>query len=168
MTRNTGAADVPAAVQLARSVLALVAISHVTIPIVMWLRRDDLAAEISSANPGFGPAELDTAVNIALRSAALFHAVLLVFTVLLVVKLVTGRPWVRRLTTISQALAVLFSAVSWSSSTMFHAVIPPLDILQLLAIGLLWVPQRSRAFFGHHASRAPNDIPDNVPAELDR
>jgi hypothetical protein len=104
-------------------------------------------------------------VNIALRSAALFHAVLLLLTVFLVVKLATGRRWVRRLTTISLALAVLFSAVSWSSSTMFHAVIPPLDILQILVIGLLWLPQRSRAFFGHHASRTTTN---NVPANLDR
>jgi hypothetical protein len=153
MTTNKVAGQaVPGAVQITRSILVLVAISHVIVPIVMWMRREDLTAEISSANPGFGSAELDAAVNIALGSAALFHAVLLILTVFLVIKLGTGRRWVRRLTAISQILAVLFSAVSWSSSTMFHAVIPPVDILHLLAIGLLWAPQQSRAFFDRHAA----------------
>jgi hypothetical protein len=62
-------------------------------------------------------------------------------------KLPTGRPWTRRLATISQLLSVVFSFVSWSSSPMFHAVIPIVGAAQILVVVLLWAPQRAREFF---------------------
>jgi hypothetical protein len=86
-------------------------------------------------------------VHIALSSAAVFHAVVVALCVLIIARLHSGRPWVRRLLTVSQLLSVMFSVVSWSSSTMFHAVIPPLDVLQLAAVALAWFPLASREFF---------------------
>jgi len=44
-------------------------------------------------------------------------------------------------------LSVVFSAVSWSSSPMFHAVIPVIGVAQVLLVILLWAPQSAREFF---------------------
>lgn len=138
---------VPAPVQSARVLLAVVAASHVVVPVVMWARRGTLREEIASKQPGFGPVELARSADIALVSAAVFHGLLLVLCALLVWKLATARPWTRRLTTISQLLAVVFSVVSWSSSPMFHAVIPIIGAVQIVVVALLWAPRSARAFF---------------------
>jgi hypothetical protein len=127
---------------------AVVAVSHVVVPVVMWARRSALRDQIASKQPGFGPAEVARSADIALVSAAMFHGLLLVLCALLAWKLATARPWTRRLTTISQLLAVVFSIVSWSSSPMFHAVIPIIGAMQIVAVALLWVPRSARGFFG--------------------
>jgi hypothetical protein len=127
--------------------LAVVAASHVMVPVVMWGRRSTLRDQIASRQPGFGPAEVAQSADIALVSAAVFHGLLLVLCALLVWKLATARPWTRRLTTVSQLLSVVFSVVSWSSSPMFHAVIPVIGAMQILVVALLWAPRSARAFF---------------------
>jgi len=141
-------------VQCARGLLGVVALSHLVVPIVMWVNRDDLRMTIAGRSPEFGAAELDKAVAVALWSATGFHALLLALAVWLIVKLATGRPWVRRVTTVSQLLSVLFSLVSWSSSPMFHVVIPIVGLAEVVLVALLWVPRESRAFF---LRREPNE-----------
>lgn len=66
---------------------------------------------------------------------------------LLIAKLPSGKPWTRRLATVSQLLSVLFAAMSWSSSAMFHAVIPIVTVLQLVVVALLWLPGPAKQFF---------------------
>ncbi|MEV6907429.1 hypothetical protein [Amycolatopsis sp. NPDC051071] len=63
-------------------------------------------------------------------------------------KLGTGRPWTRRLTTVTQLLSVVFGVFSWTSSPMFHAVIPVVAVVQIVLVALLWVPRPAREFFG--------------------
>ncbi|MFI5729913.1 hypothetical protein ACIA49_07285 [Kribbella sp. NPDC051587] len=137
----------PRAVQAARGLLGLVALSHLIVPIVMWANRDELRTTIADRSPEFGAAELDKAVAAAVGAAFVFHVLLLVLSLWLIVKLPTGRPWVRRLTTVSQLLSVVFSFVSWSSSPMFHVVIPIVGLAELVLVVLLWVPSESRTFF---------------------
>ena len=50
-------------------------------------------------------------------------------------------------------LSVVFSVVSWSSSPMFHAVIPIIGLAQILTVALLWAPRSSRTFFADGAQR---------------
>jgi hypothetical protein len=137
----------PRAVQAARGLLGLVALSHLIVPIVMWANRDDLRTTIADRSPEFGAAELDKAVAAAVGAAVVFHVLLLVLSLWLIVKLPAGRSWVRRLTTVSQLLSVVFSLVSWSSSSMFHVVIPIVGLAELVLVVLLWVPSESKAFF---------------------
>ncbi|RJQ66986.1 hypothetical protein D5S17_34980 [Pseudonocardiaceae bacterium YIM PH 21723] len=82
-----------------------------------------------------------------MTAAAAFHGVLLALCVLLVWKLATGRPWTRRLATVSQLLSVAFSLVSRSSSPMFHAIIPVIGAAQILLVTLLWGSRSARDFF---------------------
>lgn len=138
---------VPASVQTARVLLALVGLSHLVVPVVMWAARDTLRAQIAVEHPDFDPTQLTRSADVAVASGAAFHGVLLILCALLVWKLPTGRPWTRRLTTVSQLLSVAFSVVSWSSSPMFHAVVPVVGAVQVLVVVLLWAPQRAREFF---------------------
>ncbi|MGC4941133.1 hypothetical protein [Kribbella sp. DT2] len=143
---------IPRNVQLSRALLAVTAASHLVIPIVLWARQDSLRAEIVAQHPDFGPATVDDSVRVALTSATVFHSLLLLLCAFLVLKLATGKPWTRRLATVSQALSILFSLVSWSTSPLFHAVVPVLGVVQLITIALLWTGS-ARGFF--HPARVP-------------
>jgi hypothetical protein len=147
MDTSTRTARLPAPVQLARVLLAVVAVSHLAVPVVMWAGRSALRDRIASQHPEFGSSEIAKSVDIAVVSGAVFHGALLVLCALTAWKLATGRPWTRRLVTISQPLSVVFSLVSWSSSPMFHAVIPVIGAAQVLIVALLWAPRQARGFF---------------------
>ncbi len=139
--------SLPAPVQAARALLALVGLGHLVIPVVMGAREDTLRDRIAAQQPDFGTAEVARSADIAVLSGAVFHGILFVLCVLLIVKLAAGRPWTRRLATVSQLLSVVFGFFSWSSSPMFHAVIPVAAAAQLAVVGLVWLPQPSREFF---------------------
>jgi len=141
------APHIPAPVRTAQVLLALVALSHLVVPVVMWAGKDTLREQIAVQHPDFDPTELARSADLAVTSGAAFHGVLLILCALLVWKLPTGRPWTRRLTTVSQLLSVVFGAVSWSSSPMFHAVVPIVGAAQILVVVLLWAPSQAREFF---------------------
>jgi hypothetical protein len=138
---------VPVVVQVARLLLVLVALSHLVVPIVMAAGEGALRDLIATQHPAFGSAELARSADIAVVSGAVFHGVLLLVCLLPAAKLAGARPWTRRLTTVSQLLSVVFSVFSWSSSPMFHAVIPVVGVLQVAVVALLWVPGPARRFF---------------------
>lgn len=141
-------ARVPTVVQVSRVLLVIVAVGHVVVPLVMWAREAVLRNEIVAAHPEFGAAEVARSADIAVGSAVVFHAVLLVLCLVPAWKLGGGRPWVRRLVTVSQPLGLVFSVFSWSSSEMFHAVIPVVGVLQIASVVLLWVPAGREFFAG--------------------
>jgi hypothetical protein len=140
-------AGAPAPVRWARGLLVLVALSHVVVAVVLWARQDALRDEIAAQHPDFGADEVARSAGIAVTSGAVFHGVLLVVCLLLAWKLASGRPWTRRLTTVSQLLSVVFSVFSWSSSPMFHLVIPLVGAVQVAVVVLLWAPPAARRFF---------------------
>jgi hypothetical protein len=144
---QTRASRVPTPVQSSRVLLIAVAISHLVVPVVMGANQSALRDRIATQHPDFGVAEVARSAAIALTSAAVFHGILLVLCVLLLWKLATARPWTRRLATVSQLLSVAFSVVSWSSSPMFHAIIPIIGAAQILLVVLLWVPRTAQEFF---------------------
>lgn len=117
--------------------LLVVAGSHLVIPVVMWLRRQELTDQIAHDHPEFSAQALDKATVAALSSAAGFHGVLLLLCVFLAWRLGTGKRWVQRLTVGSQLVSILFSVVSWQSSPMFHAVIPVVGAVQLAIVVLV-------------------------------
>lgn len=137
----------PAPVQLARALLAAVALSHLIVPFVMWAEEATLRDQIASQRPEFGAAEIAQSADIAVLSGAVFHGILLIVCGILAWKLATARRWTRRLATVSQLLSVVFSVFSWSSSPMFHAVIPIVGAVQILVVVLLWAPRPARVFF---------------------
>lgn len=141
----------PTPVQAARILLTAVAISHLVVPLVMELNRSTLRDQIAAQHPEFGAAEVARSTAIAVTSGAAFHGILLVLCALLVWKLATGRPWTRRLATVSQLLSVGFSVVSWSSSPMFHTAIPIISAAQILTVVLLWFPRTDREFFANRS-----------------
>ncbi len=138
---------VPGAVRSSRALLFAVAVSHLVIPLVMWANEAALRVEIAARYPGFGQAEVDRSAAVAIESGAVFHGILLVLCVVPAWKLATGRRWTRRLTTATQLLSVVFSVFSWTSSSMFHAVIPVVVLAQVVLVALLWVPRPARDFF---------------------
>ncbi|SFW87043.1 hypothetical protein [Amycolatopsis australiensis] len=141
------ASRTPTPVQAAQALLTAIAISHLVVPLVMGLNQNTLRAQIATQHPDFDAAEVARSATIAVTSGATFHGILLALCALLAWKLATARPWTRRLATASQLLSVVFSVVSWSSSPMFHAVIPTISAAQILIVALLWFPPTAREFF---------------------
>jgi hypothetical protein len=91
---------------------------------------------------------MTTTTNRRVPTAVRWARVLLVLAcLLLAAKLAGARPRTRRLTTVSQLLSVVFSVFSWSSTPMFHAVIPVVGAVQVVVVVLLWVPGSARRFF---------------------
>ncbi|MBN9744745.1 hypothetical protein DMP23_27315 [Amycolatopsis sp. A1MSW2902] len=148
--------------QWARALLAVVAITHLVVPVVMWSSRGTLRTQIASQHPEFATAEIDRSVDVAVVSGAVFHGVLLVLCPLLVWKLATARRWTRRLTTVSQLLSVVFSAFSWSSSPMFHAIVPVVGAVQLVIVALLWAPLSAREFFDGQRQKSSGSPAPNL------
>ncbi|WIX82532.1 hypothetical protein QRX50_18055 [Amycolatopsis carbonis] len=138
----------PVVVQVARGLLGFVAVGHVVVPLVMWAREAVLRNEIAVAHPEFGVGEVARSADVAVGAAVGFHVVLLVLCLVPVWKLGGGKPWVRRLVTVSKLLGLVFSMVSWSASGMFHAVIPVVGVLQVASVVLLWVPAGRKFFAG--------------------
>ena len=155
MDHGDSSARVPVPVQVARALLAVVATSHLVVPIVMGAAQGALRNQLAAQHPEFGPAEIARSADIAVVSAGVFHGALLAVCVLLLWKLASSRRWARRLATISQLLSVGFSVVSWTSSPMFHAVILVVGAAQLTLVALLWLPPTARRFFTVPDSRAP-------------
>ncbi|MER6515016.1 hypothetical protein ABT158_49995 [Nonomuraea sp. NPDC001636] len=141
----------PTSVQAARVLLTAVAISHVVVPVLMSVNQSALRNQIATQHPDFGAGEVARSAVIAVTSGAVFHGIYLALCALLVWKLATARPWTRRLATVSQLLSVVFSVVSWSSSPMFHTVIPVICAAQILTVALLWFPSTAREFFAQRS-----------------
>ncbi|PPK65296.1 hypothetical protein V5P93_003734 [Actinokineospora auranticolor] len=121
-------ARVPAAVRVARVLLAVVAASHLGMVSVLWANRGSVAGS-------------------EVVSGSVFHGFLVLLCAVLVWRLASGRAWTRRMTSMSQVVSAVAMVVTWSSSGMFHGVIPALDVVQLVVVALLWVPRSARAFF---------------------
>lgn len=75
------------------------------------------------------------------------HAPLAVLSAFLAYELGTGRPWARRMTTLSQILSLTFGIVLWSSQGTHHAFVVLAGVAQALIVGMLWLPSASRGFF---------------------
>ncbi|WP_163507347.1 hypothetical protein [Fodinicola acaciae] len=140
---------IPPPVTLARVLLLLIALSHVAIPVVMWLRKGEIAQEIAAQHPEVSVAAATTA---ALVAAAVFHGVLFVVNGWLAWIVPSGRRWTRWVVTGVQVAAVGFGFVSWGSSGMFHLVIPVVDVVAVGVIGLLWLPKGPRGFFARRSA----------------
>ncbi|ANN17867.1 hypothetical protein SD37_20940 [Amycolatopsis orientalis] len=138
---------VPGAIRVSRALLIAVAVSHLVVPLVLWANENALRTQIATRYPGFGQAEVERSAAVAIESGAVFHGILLVLCVVPAWKLATGQRWTRRLTTATQLLSLVLSVFSWTSSPMFHAVIPVVGLAQVVLVVLLWVPRPSREFF---------------------
>lgn len=136
---------VPVPVNSARVLLAVVAAAHAVIPVVMWLKQDSLRDQITHTHPELGVEQVDRSVTTTLASGIGFHSFLVLLCGYLAYALASGKPRTHRIAIISQALGIIFSVVSWSSSPMFHAVIPLLDAVQAAVIVLL-LTRTARSF----------------------
>lgn len=136
--RSATKATVPTSVGCIQALLAVIALIHCAIPLVMNVRRAELSAEIAYRNPWFDIDTVNESAAIAVRSASIFHALAVVVCLVGVWSLRSRRRWAGRFLLVSQAMSIAFSVVSWSSSAMFHALIPVLDLAALAVVVLAW------------------------------
>ncbi|MFF4188872.1 hypothetical protein ACFYZ9_37325 [Streptomyces sp. NPDC001691] len=74
--------QIPASVQTARVLLAVIAISHGVVPLFMIFDQGDLRLQIATRHPDFGAAEVGRSATIAVTSGGIFHGILLLLCTL--------------------------------------------------------------------------------------
>jgi hypothetical protein len=137
----------PAVLKIVITGVGALVLLHLAVPVVMLANKAGLRADTSAANPALTPAQLDAAVVVAIAAAVVFHLLFCAAYTWFGVKAARGRRWARVALTITLVLSTLFSAVSWSSSSMFHTLVIVSDLLQVILIGLLWIPSSARGYF---------------------
>lgn len=148
------AAAMPAALRITIAALSALVLLHVAVPVMLLAGRASLRDDTLAAHPDFRPDQLDAAVVVTLAAAAVFHLLFCAAYIWFGWKLARGRRWARIALTITLVLATLFSVVSWTSSSMFHAAIIASDVLQIVLMGLLWLPPSVRVYLAR-ADRPP-------------
>lgn len=129
----------PKAVKLTLLMIGILALTHLLVPAFMFAHSSDLAVRISHDHPDFSASQVEKSVALALRSALIFHAVLMIALIALAVAFAGRRRWSRRAITTLSAISLVSSIVSWRSSPMFHGVIVVSDLLLIALIITLWM-----------------------------
>lgn len=127
--------------------LYILVILHLVIPIIMRIKQQSLVADSLKLNSQLSPAEVTAIVHITIISAAIFHIVFVILYIWLSVMIYKRKNWVRVVLTGVLFVGTLASVVSFMTSTMFRAIIPVTDLIQLVLILLLWIPMSSRDYF---------------------
>ena len=151
---GVGREAVPKEIRWAILILGILILVHLIVVPVMWVQRIEIARSISASNPNLSPDEIVFVQNATLIASIVFHLVFAALYAWMAFKIHAGRWWARNVLTVALIIGALASAVSFSLSSMFRALIPISDLLQIAVIALLWVPRPSRAYFA--AARCRN------------
>lgn len=123
----------------------------VGLPLAMWLGRDGfLTDSILAEDPGLTEKQLEFAIWASILYAVVLHAVDVVVTIWLMVKLWQGRQWARIAMTVYLVIATAGSLYSASKGDSYLMVVIPTDALHAMMLVLLWVPRSVREFFATH------------------
>ncbi|WP_147917483.1 hypothetical protein [Ruania zhangjianzhongii] len=121
------------------------------LPLAMWLGRDGfLTDSILAQDPGLTEKQLEFAVWASILYAAVLHAVDVVVTIWLMVKVWKGRQWARIAMTVYLVIATGGSLYSAAMGDSYLIAVIPTDALHLMMLVLLWVPRSVREFFSAH------------------
>lgn len=138
---------VPSGIHWVLCGLVVLVVVHLLVPLVMWVQRDELREGVATSNPTLTSVELKWAVIVILGASLVFHLAFVGLYFWLGFKVCDGRRWARIALTTALVIGTLASVVSFSLSPMFRVIIPATDLLQIVLIALLWLPQSSRQHF---------------------
>ena len=126
----------------------------VGLPLAMWLGRDGfLTDSILAQDPDLTAKQLEFAIWASIVYAVVLHAVDVVVTIWLMVKLWQGRQWARIAMTVYLVIATAGSLYSASKGDSYLIAVIPTDALHVMMLVLLWVPRSVREFFAAHQRR---------------
>lgn len=145
--KKSSISNVPKQVKMIVQGLYALVILHLVVPFAMWGKLQTLATDALKVNPKLSPNEVDAIVCVTLISAAIFHIIFVIAYVWLSIMIYKRKNWLRIVLTTILIVATLASAVSFKTSTMFRAIIPITDLIQLILILLMWIPITSRKYF---------------------
>ena len=137
----------PAVVRWLVPAVAVGVVLLVALPAVMALDRDFTARAILRNNPGLDPANLDFAINAVILYAVVLHAVDVILSIWLVIKVLQRRQWARIALTVYLVVATAGSLYSAAQGTQFLWAVIPGDTVHVAMLALLWVPRSVREFF---------------------
>ncbi|RBQ14536.1 hypothetical protein DP939_40470 [Spongiactinospora rosea] len=138
---------------LARLLVVYIAVL-VALPVQMLLNGDAVARSIMRNNPSLDPAHLDFAVAGAHIYSGGLHALDIVLTLWLVLKLRKGRTWARVAFSGYLVFASLASLVSAAAGSEYLWAVIASDALHVVMFALLWWPRRVREYFAAARSKA--------------
>lgn len=126
----------------------------VGLPLAMWIGRDGfLTDSILAQDPTLNAKELQVGVWASILYAVVLHAIDVVVTIWLMVKVWRGRQWARIAMTAYLVIATGGSLYSAAAGTSYLLVVIPTDALHVMMLVLLWLPRSVREFFAAHQRR---------------
>lgn len=129
----------PRAVKIVLLLMAVLAVTHVLVPVYMATHSGALALQISHDHPELSASQIANSVGLALRSAIIFHAVLMIALIALAFAFSRRRRWSRKVITTLSVISLISSLVSWRSSPMFHGAIVATNVLLVVLVAILWM-----------------------------
>ena len=132
-----------------RCLIAFIVLNLIVIGLLLT-QRGAIAETIRQANPGWSQSQLDNFTFSIVYGASLVHLIFVAITSWLALKLRAGLPWVRialtlvLLVNVAIAIGVFVSPIAGIAQQAINVISA---LLKLTAIGLLWFPGPSRAFF---------------------
>jgi hypothetical protein len=133
-----------------RCLIAFVVLNLIVIGLLLT-QRGVIANTIRQANPGWSQSQLDNFTFSIVYGASAVHLIFAAITIWLAFKLRAGLPWARMVLTlvllvnVAIAIGVFVSPIAGIAQQAINVISA---LLKLTAIGLLWFPRPSRAFFG--------------------
>lgn len=133
---------------LALGVCALVDIvGLIGLPVTMMINRSATLTSIRNRRPDLEPDEVAIGFLMAVGTAALLHTIAVVLLLWLTAKALRRRPWARVGLTILLIVMSVLGLGSAAASPLFLAVVIGTITVQLVMLGLLWLPPSMRKLF---------------------
>ncbi|PFG31855.1 hypothetical protein [Paramicrobacterium agarici] len=155
--------DVPAPLKWLVPAVGVGIFLLIALPVAMIIGRDGfLADSIRATNPTLEPRLMEFAINASIIYAVVLHAVDVVLSIWLVIKVLQGRQWARIALSAYLVIATFFSLYSAAAGSAYLWAVIPGDSIHVIMLILLWAPRSVRQFFAMHSGQRQN--PQGQPA----
>lgn len=157
-------AEIPAPLKWLVPAVAMGVLLLIALPVAMVIGRNGFLLDSVIANdPTRDPRYLDFALNAAIIYAVVLHAVDVVLSIWLTVKLLRGRNWARIALTAYLVIATFFSLYSAAAGSAYLWAVIPGDSIHVIMLVLLWAPRSVREFFARSRARGPRTGSGDAP-----
>ncbi|UOQ83530.1 hypothetical protein [Gracilibacillus salinarum] len=137
----------PAPLRLFLPILIVLELLYASIPAIMIMNLDFLRTVIVQSKPTLSNKDIEFAVPIVGIFVAGIHTLFIGLTIWLSVMIRSRGKWARVGLTLVLLIATLGSFASWTAGPMFYGIIIVTNIVHVILVGLLWLPQSVRNFF---------------------
>ncbi len=144
--KNTSS-DVPAELTWVLVGLGVLVLFHLGSVVLLLVQRDSVVAQFFARNPLLSASQVGVDAGSTIIGAVVIHLVFAALYAWLGLNLRGAKNWARLGLTIVLIAATLIHYFFYAAFPLFRFAIPIANMLQLILLGLLWIPAGVRAYF---------------------